>query len=285
MCKRKRWTFEEDEYLKEAWGKTSLTAICKHLDRSENSVINRKHRLGLGAARECSCDYITLNSLATALYGSHYTRGHSYETEVVLPKLLKIYMIPQPKIKRRCVKLSEFWEAAEANRHLFDFSKLERYALGPEPDWVEKQRRIDEKNNVLCRGVYVPWTPQEDSLLRSIAAKKKYTCDDLAKMFRRSEGSVVRRLTDLGMKNCLKKNPQKDYTQEELDLISKLILHGYSYPIIAKRLDRSAKSLRGVIYQRFGSESLLKAREKLLNGETLKARPRNYKRKGNQNEE
>lgn len=281
MNTNRHWSFKEEEYLKEAWGKTSLASICKHLGRSEQSVINKKHRLGLGAARDSNCEYITLNSLATALYGSHVTRGHSYETNVVLPKLLKIYMIPQPKVTRRCVKLSEFWEMAEKNRHLFDFSKLERYALGFEPDWVEEQRRIDEKTKVLCRGDYVPWTPHEDSLLKSIAAQKKYTCDELAAMFKRSEGSVMRRIADLGLRDCLRKNPQKDYTQEELDLVSKLILQGYTYPLIAKQISRSGKSLRGVIYQRFGTESLVKIRAKLIGGEKMEARPRNKPRKGN----
>ena len=193
-------------------------------------------------------------------------------------------MIPQPKVKRRCVKLSEFWEMAEKNRHLFDFSRLERYALGPEPDWVEEQRRIDGKNNILRRGSYVPWTPHEDSLLKSIASKNKYTCNELAAMFKRSEGSVIRRINDLGLKKCFKRNPLKAYTQEELDLISDLIMQGYSYPLIARQTSRSEKSLRGLVYQRLGTENLAKAQEKLLDGEKLEARPPNYKRKEGQNE-
>ncbi len=83
----KSWSFEEEEYLKAAWGKTSLKAICKHLDRSESSVLNKKHKLGIGAARDSNCDYITLNSLATALYKSKDTNIHTYEAYVVLPKL------------------------------------------------------------------------------------------------------------------------------------------------------------------------------------------------------
>ena len=279
MGTNRYWTFEEEEYLKEAWGKTSLKTICEHLDRSEQSVLNKKQKLGLGAARDSNCDYITLNSLATALYRSKGTNTHLYEAYVILPKLLKIYMIPQPRVKRRCIKLSEFWEMAEKNRHLFDFSRLERYALGSEPDWVEEQRRIDGKNKVLCRGDYVPWTAHEDSMLRSIASKKKYTCNELAAMFKRSEGSVIRRINDLGLKNCLKRNPQKAYTQDELDLVSKLILQGYSYLLIAKQVSRSEKSLRGMVYQRLGTENLVKVREMLLNGEKLEVKPQNHIRK------
>lgn len=278
------WTSEEDEYLKEAWGSTSLQSICKHLDRSEQSVINRKHRLGLGAARDNNFEYVTLMQLITALYGSNGTTSHTYEAYEILPKLLKIYMKPQPKVKHKCVKLSEFWEMAEKNRHLFDFSRLERYALGPEPDWVDEQRRIDGKTKVLCRGSYVPWTPHEDSMLISIASKKKYTCNELAAMFKRSEGSVVRRLTDLGLKHCLVRNSLKDYTQEKFDLIAKLIIEGYDYTLIAKQLGRSSKSIRGAVYQRLGTESLVKVRAKLLDGERLEARPRNYVRKEGKNE-
>lgn len=284
MGANRRWTFEEDEYLKEAWGSTSLQSICKHLDRSEQSVINRKHRLGLGAARDNNFEYVTLMRLITTLYGSNDTKSHTYEAYVILPQLLKIYMKPQPKVKRKCVKLSEFWEMAEKNRHLFDFSRLERYALGPEPDWVDEQRRIDGKTKVLCRGSYVPWTPHEDSMLISIASKKKYTCNELAAMFKRSEGSVVRRLTDLGLKHCLVRNSLKDYTQEEFDLIAKLIIEGYDYTLIAKQLGRSSKSIRGAVYQRLGTESLVKVRANLLDGERLEARPRNYVRKEGKNE-
>lgn len=103
-------------------------------------------------------------------------------------------------------------------------------------------------------------------------------------MFKRSEGSVVRRLTDLGLKHCLIRNPLKDYTQEEFDLIAKLIIEGYDYTLIAKQLGRSSKSIRGAVYQRLGTESLVKVRAKLLDGERLEARPRNYVRKEGKNE-
>lgn len=45
---KKKWTQAEENYLQEAWGKTSLKSIAKHLGRSENAVIVRIQRLGLG---------------------------------------------------------------------------------------------------------------------------------------------------------------------------------------------------------------------------------------------
>lgn len=273
------WTAREEEYLCDAWGKKPLSVICRHLNRSENAVKIRVSKMGIGAARENNCDYITLNSLANALYGCLDTTGKSYTKYQILPKILKIHMIPQPKVKRRCVKLSEFWEAAKANRYLFDFSKLERFALGPEPAWVEKQRRIDGATKTLRRSDYEPWNAHEESLLRSIASKKKYTCNELARMFKRSEGSVMRKLFELGLHKCLKKNMQKHYTQEELDLIAELIIQGCSYPLIAQHTGRSEKSLRGVIFHRFGTESLGKINARLQSGERLEELPRYTQKK------
>lgn len=45
----KYWTPEEDEYLREHWGKASLNAIAKTIGRTENAVLCRKEKLHLGA--------------------------------------------------------------------------------------------------------------------------------------------------------------------------------------------------------------------------------------------
>ena len=45
---KKVWTKAEEEYLSEKWGTTSLKSIAKKLGRSENAVIVRIQRLGLG---------------------------------------------------------------------------------------------------------------------------------------------------------------------------------------------------------------------------------------------
>ncbi len=278
--RHRRWRNKADDYLIKNWGVLPLDVICSKLNRSKNAIKLRAFRLNLGAARDNNPDYITVNCLMSALYGDHSKQGYNYEKNVILPKLLKIYMIPQPNVPRRCVKLSEFWEAAEANRHLFNFSNLERYALGPEPDWVDEQRRIDERETLIRQSPKAPWTAYEDSVLRNMAAQKRYTCREIAERLKRSEGAVARRITDLGLNGCTKKCPSKYYTQAELDTVADLIIRSYPYPLIAKQTGRSEKSLRGMIYQQFHTEKIGTARARLLSGEKLTA-----KRKEPYNEE
>ena len=54
----RNWTKEEEEYLCEKWGTLSVQTIAKNLNRSENAVVVRKCRLGLGAFLE-SGEYVS----------------------------------------------------------------------------------------------------------------------------------------------------------------------------------------------------------------------------------
>ena len=46
---KRPWTPEDESYLTEKWGYASVPAIAKKLNRTENAVIVRARRLGLGA--------------------------------------------------------------------------------------------------------------------------------------------------------------------------------------------------------------------------------------------
>lgn len=136
----KEWTRKEEQYLIENWGMVSISTIAKKLGRSENAVIVRKDRLGLGAFLE-SGDYVTWNQLQHTIGckgGSSYkmkswvaNRGFPIHTKRVNNNSFKI------------VYLDEWWIWAEKNRDLLDFSKFEENSLGLEPDWVKEKRKHD----------------------------------------------------------------------------------------------------------------------------------------------
>lgn len=62
------WTPEEKAYLEENWGRISIGTIAKNLGRSENAILIKACRFGLGPYLE-SGEYITLNQLLIALKG------------------------------------------------------------------------------------------------------------------------------------------------------------------------------------------------------------------------
>ena len=56
--------------MQEAWGKTGLKSIAKHLGRSENAVIVRIQRLGLGPGLQAG-ERISWNQFVIALSGKN----------------------------------------------------------------------------------------------------------------------------------------------------------------------------------------------------------------------
>lgn len=266
----KAWTKEEEEYLIDKWGTLSVKTIAKNLGRSENAIVVRKNRLGLGAFLE-SGEYITWNQLQIALgkelSGSGYkmiswvrNRGFPLHTKRVQNNSFKV------------VYLEEWWEWAEKNRDLLDFSKFEENILGEEPPWVKEKRRHDvEKAH---RYIATPWTKTEDDKLIFLVAKQKYTYDDLSKMMRRTNGAIQRRLCDLGVKDRpIKADNHTRWTNEDFRRLGELIKAGYGYDLIAEEIGKSSKACRGRVYQMYLTENLDKVRQMIGDGQYGDNRP------------
>ena len=191
----KNWTKQEDEYLAENWGTVSVATLAKNLGRSENAIIVRKSRLGLGAFLE-SGDYVTWNQLLKAIGCGSNAGGYKVKSWIKN----RDFPVHTRRVKNNSFKvvyLHEWWIWAEKNRDLLDFSKFEENSLGEEPAWVKEKRRHDyEKNR---KYIKTPWTKQEDDKLLRLVRRQQYTYDELSRILRRTNGAISRRLCDLGV--------------------------------------------------------------------------------------
>lgn len=278
----RRWTKEEESYLSEAWGNTSVDSICKRLNRSENAIIVRVRRLGLGAFTE-NGSYITFYQLLRTLYNTQKVYAYTWTRELWQKSGLKMRQKKVYHSKFWVVSIDDFWKFAEGNRHRIDFSRMEKYALGVEPAWLEEQRKLDESariNNV----TQSKWTPYELNILKLYAESGKYSVNEIAKLIGRSEGSVTRKCADLHYDKNIKRNKAKGYSEADLNFIATEIIRGNHYAAIAAQLGRSEKSLRGAIYQRLGTENPNLVRKLLQNGAALPPKPRTYSKKQPPNE-
>ena len=269
MGLRRNWTKQEEEYLIENWGTLSVGTIAKNLNRSENAVIVRKCRLGLGSFLE-SGEYITWNQLHIALgigTADVYkmiswvrNRGFPIHTKRVNNNSFKV------------VYLDEWWVWAEKNRDFLDFSKFEENLLGKEPQWVKEKRRHDvEKKH---KYITTPWTKTEDEKLLFLVAKQNYTYDDLSKILRRTNGAIQKRLCYLGVKDRpIKVDNHTRWTDYDLYRLGDLIKSGYGYDLIAEEIGKSSKACRGRVYQMYLTENLDKVREIMGNGNFGDNRP------------
>lgn len=269
MGQGRNWTKEEEAYLLEKWGTVSVKHMAKKLNRSENAIIVRKQRLGLGAFLEHG-EYVTWNQLHIAL---GIGTVDSYKmTSWVENRGFPLHIQRVNKNTFRIVYLDEWWEWAEKNRDLLDFSKFEENMLGEEPEWVKVKR----KHDVARKQKYIttPWTKAEDSKLIHLVKKQQYSYSELSAMLRRTNGAIQRRLCDLGISDRpVKADNHVRWTDEEFSQLGYLIKQGYGYDLIAEELGKSSKAVRGRVYMMYLTENLDKVRILMDGGEFGDNRP------------
>lgn len=257
----KKWTQEDDDFLRDKWGTMSISALGKHLNRSDNAIIVRKQRLHLGAFYD-SGEYITLNQLCAALGSSSGYINTSWIENRAFP--VKYKKMRSNKVK--VVYLSDFWKWAEENRTFLDFSNFEENALGAEPDWVRKKRKEDILRNHKYKAS--PWTKREDDYLKGLLRQHRYSCAQLSEKLCRTEGAIQRRITTLGViERPVSADKYNPWTTDQIDTLGLLIKQGHKYEEIHSYIpSKSTKAIRGYVFRCYLTENLDKVRQYIGDG-------------------
>lgn len=255
---RRKWTQEEVDYLRNAWGNVSVKNITKHLSRSVYSVLNKVNKLKLGAFLSCGDRYVTLSYLSEAVYGNQSSGGY-IKIFWAQNRGLPLHTICRQKEKFEVVYIDEFWEWAYKNQSFLNFSKFEKYYLGVEPDWVDKKRRADIRHS--HKYITSPWTAVEDERLKKFLAEHKYSYRELSILLNRTEGAIQRRILDLDIKERpVKADNHIKWTESEYMMLGEMIKNGYSYELISEKISKSVKAIRGRVYNTYLTERLDKVR-------------------------
>lgn len=237
------WTIEEEEYLKEYWGKKSIFALMKKLDRSESALYTQTYKMGLGPFKE-NLAGVTVGELAAALnksvncvYNYINLYGLPYET------------IQSSSVKRiKYVNLDKWWKWLEKNHERVDFTLFERWSLGAEPEWVERQRAADQYDKYK-KNKYKEWTSYEIATLKNMLSEFKYTTEEIAQELKRSPIAVLTKIKKLGilLRPIIKETKRAYWTAAEIDLLERLCDEDKPIKDIAKALNRSQGAVRNKI--------------------------------------
>ena len=264
----KKWTVKEVEYLEDYWGKSSITNISNHLNRSISSVKEKAYKLGLGNHLDASAE-ITLNKLFKAIFKRNID---SYRLGQWVRAGFKIkYKVSITK-KYKVVDIDYFWKWAEKNQKLMYFYDFEENLLGKEPKWV----KIKRKNDIMLHNKFTqkPWTKNEDDKLKKYINEYKYSFKELSEMLGRTEGAIQRRLNDLCIKGRpLKADNHKKWTKEEYMLLGEMLKNRTDYRIISDKLGKSVKAIRGRVYDMYLTENIDKVADMIGDGKWGDNRP------------
>lgn len=258
----KPWTAQEDEYLREHWGTTSIPAIAEALGKSRNAVLCRKGKLRLGAFLDNHPNgAVSVNALLKIVGKDSYSYT---QTSWIKNRGLPVFYKKVGKCKFRMISIDKFWKWAENNQDFLDFSDFEPLSLGAEPEWVQAKRSRDRL--LRCTINKMPWTRNEDEKLAKYLKDHKYTVDEISKLLQRTNGAVQRRISTLGLKERpIKAYNHNKYSDEQLSTIKEMIVRGCNYSEISSKIGRSEKAIRGTVYRYYKTERLDKARQIAIN--------------------
>lgn len=217
----KTWTADEIDYLISAWGNVNMATITKHLDRSECAIRLKAGKLNLGPFLANGYRYITISNLYKLIRPN--TSATYLKTSWVKNRNLPTHNISRSsKTNFIVVYIDEFWMWAEKNQYFLDFSKLGRYQLGPEPDWVNPKREADILRNSFIKAT--PWTSREDNLLKELLVKQKYGYKELSQILCRSEGAISKAVLH-AKKIATVAHHLKEYPYNIVSVVEKIFLN------------------------------------------------------------
>lgn len=249
----KNWTQEEIQYLQDNWGLVSMGTIAKNLKRSKSAIQQKASKLKLGPFLE-SGEYITLNQFMVEMRGDN---GRTYTIKQWKDKGLPIKSKKVKNNNFKVIYLEEFWQWAEKNRTLIDFSKLEPLVFGKEPEWLEEQRKADIEKNYFKT---TPWTKSEDANLEFLLNQYRYTYRELSLRLRRTEGALKRRMIDLKIKaRPIRMSNHNPWTEFETSKLIELYHKGHTPSTMANYIPRSAQACGGKI-ERLIKEGVIEPR-------------------------
>lgn len=235
---KRKWTTEEDQILNEKWGEISVKGIANNLGRSENAVIVRAQRLGLGSHLMAS-SRVSANQLIKTVYGGRQQGGWTMNRWIENGLPVKNQKVRNSTFKM--VDLDDFWNWAKGNQDIINFSLLEENSLGAEPEWAKRKRRIDKQEDYKK----TPWTGAEDRRLEQLLDQYRYTYNDLCERLNRTEGAIKRRIITLGLQQRPIRNYDRHWTDKETDKLLELKAKGHSWEVIGQELGRSGSACRG----------------------------------------
>lgn len=264
------WTNKQIDILCEKWGTVSIPQIAEQLGRTTTAVKLKASRLHLGAALDNS-RFVTLNVFLKAI---GVTGGGNYTLNLFKQAGLKIHLQKVEKCSFKMIDIDEFWNFADKNRTMIDFSRFSAGTIGPEPEWVKFKREEDFKRKSIVQPHNAQWTKAEDKELIRLLKEYKYTYPEISLRLHRSEGAIQRRVLDLGVKERpVKADNHNLWTEQQLEILCDMIKKGSNYETISLKIQKSTKAIRGKVFTCYLSENLDKVRNIIADGKWGDNRP------------
>jgi len=187
MGQGKQWSISEIDYLHENWGRVTLNYLSIRLKRTKIAIVIRAKRMNLGASTRAD-EYMTANQVAVLLNVdrhavSRWIKKHNLKAENKILLFKKRFWL---------IKHYDLCKWLKNNQDRFDSRRIELFALGYEPEWLQEKRIRDR---MLPKNRFKKWTSLE--VQRIIINYKDMKYKKLALLMGRSYISIDHKINRL----------------------------------------------------------------------------------------
>jgi len=193
MASGRMWTKEDKEYLDEKWGINSIPYLAKKLNRTWIAVNLKAKRMGLGPSTRAD-EYITANQVALLLkVDRHAVTRWIIDHDLKATKRVTLF-------KKKCwmIRHCNLCKWSKNNQDKFDSRRIEIFALGYEPLWLQEKRKRDRE---LPKNSFKKWTAFD--VQKIIIYSKDMTYKRIAEIMGRSYDSIERKMGRLSYQSNL----------------------------------------------------------------------------------
>lgn len=219
--RKKSWSEDELARLEEMWGTYTIPQIAKRLGRSNHAVKVKGARLHLGRFVDSS-EYMTANQVSVLLGVDIHA-----VTNFWIPKkgLKCTKKAPSGSRVMKHIQIGHLIQWLKEHQDLWDSRKLDRYALGCEPQWLIDKRSADMNKP---KRHAQKWTPEEDARCIQLYKAGGLKYHQIGEILGRSGASVERRLLRLDVWGSgeyigHKKAAMRDEVRERYEKLSLIV--------------------------------------------------------------
>lgn len=140
----RRWTKEEEKYLRKYCLSKPRWWIAQKLGKSENAIKQKIRTMELSREYE----YLKVATLAACFNTTSWT-VEKWIDKYNLPCAVKIegaYLKGKRLPSKRLIDPEVFWEWAKENKGMIDWRNYENLSVLPQPEWVKDEIRLSSQN-------------------------------------------------------------------------------------------------------------------------------------------
>lgn len=186
---RKKWTKEDEDFLKEKWGYIPIEDIAFKLRRTIFSIKVKAIRMNLGSMLSNN-ENLTISEVSEILNISRDTIVGTWRNLGLKIEILKVSENQSYYI----IDWDNLLKFLEENQNEWDSKNVEIFAFGYEPDWLVEKRKRDRIESPL---LYRRWTEADiENAEWLLKCNKNY--EEIGQLLHRSPKAVQQMLLSRG---------------------------------------------------------------------------------------